>query len=329
MLSSRRLKSTICQLLGALLFGQTAAVSASEHDLIGPSNALEDHFVVAEGVRLHYVTNGTGQPVVLLHGNDGTVKDFTMSIFDKLTAKYQTIAFDRPGHGLSKILTSKEQTPEMQARTLHSALQQLGIQRPLLVGHSWSGALALSYALQFPDDLKGLVLLSGMAYKTKRQEPKAIYFGVRVPVVGTALAMAFKSSCKREIERQLTEAFAPDQAPKSYVDSFLSSFLTLGEFKSAIHDEITINPALKRMSPLYGKIQTPVVIVAGDCDQTVNPELHSFPLHKAIPQSHLIVVHNGGHELQFTHQSDVLRAIDLSLTPAPVATLMTPVAPRD
>src|ERR1700679_625207 len=92
-----------------------------------PANDVSDHkdqYVTSNGLKLHYVEEGAGQTIVLLHGNEGTLEDFTLSVFDKLATKYQTLAFDRPGHGGSQ--TSKQlASPEVQARILHDALVKL------------------------------------------------------------------------------------------------------------------------------------------------------------------------------------------------------------
>jgi len=284
---------------------------------------IKDQYIVAEGFKLHYVQRGTGQPVVLLHGNDGTLQDFTMSIFNNLTTKYRTIAFDRPGHGGSINLTYKTATPEIQACALHNALNQLDIRRPLLIAHSWSGALALSYALQFPDDLSGLVILGGMAYDTREAEASPIYYAVGLPFVGTLVSLTFKMTGRDVIKKQLKQAFSPDKVPEEYMKSFLSSLFRFSQIKAAASDEITLNPALRRMSPNYSNIHLPVVIVTGDQDRIVSPEKHSYPLHKAIPQSQLIVLHNAGHELQFTRPNEVMSAVELALTPVLKASIPT------
>jgi len=84
------------------------------------------------------------------------------------------------------------------------------------------------------------------------------------------------------------------------------------QLKAAALDELTLDACLKKMSSEYGKIKTPVIIVCGDSDKTVSPKAHSFPLHKAILHSELIVLEKAGHELQFSRPDDVIRAIDLA-----------------
>jgi pimeloyl-ACP methyl ester carboxylesterase len=298
-----------------------------EATLAGPEEAVrseKDRFVLAEQAKLHYVESGSGRPVVLLHGNDGTLQDFTMSIFDKVAAKYRTIAFDRPGHGLSENPHALA-TPEFQARMLHSALEELGITNPLLVAHSWSGSLALSYALQFPQDLSGLVLIGGVAYETKAGSAKPIYYLAQVPVVGTLLGIIYKKVGRHEIAQQLAQAFSPDKAPQPYVQRFLASMFRLSQLRAAARDEVCLNPALRKMSPQYKTIKVPMVILTGEADHIVSPQDHSYRLHETIPSSKLIVLANAGHELQFTRGENVLNAIDLAAQMAPYTAPAAPI----
>lgn len=277
---------------------------------------VKDKYLLIEGVRLHYVEAGSGRPLVLLHGNDGSLEDFTLSIFDKLAERYRVIVFDRPGHGESKMNLDKPVTAEDQARIVHKALQELGIKQPLLVAHSWSGALALSYALQFSDDVCAIVLLGGMAFETEDAEPKASYFAVQLPLIGSLAAGTFRLTGRKNIVRQLEAAFTPDPAPQPYVDSFLDRLFKTSQLKAAARDEISLNPSLRRMSVHYGEIDVPLIIVYGDRDQTVPAENHSLPLHRLVPDSRLIVIHNAGHELQFTRPDEVLKAIAIAFDTA-------------
>ena len=107
-------------------------------------------FIQVEDIQLHYLDRGTGQPVVLLHGNAGFIQDYFPQTVDQLAPHFRAIAFDRPGHGYSTRSSDTVTTPLDQARLLHSAFQQLGIEQPILVGHSWSGIVLLAYALEYP-----------------------------------------------------------------------------------------------------------------------------------------------------------------------------------
>src|SRR5688572_11836386 len=77
-----------------LAFQNDRAAKRAEHDH-PPIGA----FVAADGVRLHYVRKGSGPVVVLIHGNPGSVEDWTLAVLPDLAETHHVIAFDRPGHG--------------------------------------------------------------------------------------------------------------------------------------------------------------------------------------------------------------------------------------
>jgi pimeloyl-ACP methyl ester carboxylesterase len=83
-----------------------------------------------DGVRLHYVEQGTGEPLVLLHGNGSMIQDFATSGLVKTAAEtYRVIVFDRPGFGYSNRPRGKVWTPDAQASLLRHALARLGFRR--------------------------------------------------------------------------------------------------------------------------------------------------------------------------------------------------------
>jgi pimeloyl-ACP methyl ester carboxylesterase len=63
-------------------------------------NPPSGHFLDVDGVRLHYVERGQGNPLLLLHGNGSMIQDFESSGLITLAAKnHRVIVFDRPGYG--------------------------------------------------------------------------------------------------------------------------------------------------------------------------------------------------------------------------------------
>ena len=96
-------------------------------------NPPQGKFIDVDGVRLHYTEQGSGDPLVLLHGNGITSSDFEASgLTARAAEQYRVIAFDRPGFGYSERPRSTIWTPDKQARLLHKALEQLGIALPRL-----------------------------------------------------------------------------------------------------------------------------------------------------------------------------------------------------
>ena len=102
---------------------------------------------------LHYSDRGTGQPVVLIHGNAVTGDDYnTSGVAELLLKQHRMVIFDRPGFGHSERPHGRLWTANEQAELLHKALRQVGVERPVVVGHSWGTIVALALAEQHPAD---------------------------------------------------------------------------------------------------------------------------------------------------------------------------------
>ncbi len=271
--------------------------------------ASAGQFVTVAGVRLHYVSAGAGVPVVLLHGNAGFVQDFA-ALMRVLPARgFQAIAFDRPGHGLSERPTGADMTMAAQAGLLRETLDALGVARPIIVGHSWGGALALCYASAHERAVAALVLLAPAAYP----EPPA--FGAEsallgVPVLSDLLIKLSGSRIGRKIEDNLQRAFAPDPVPPDYLRAALTVWQRATQVKATVEDELNFSADTEALSPRYHTLRVPALVVTGDADQLVDPVRHAYPLHRALPQAELLVLPATGHMLPQTRVQAVRAAIE-------------------
>ena len=99
-------------------------------------------------------------PVAVLHGAGANLEDMHLALAEHLAARRRIILVDRPGLGFSARRAEEGASPAYQAAVLRDVLDRLGVERAILVGHSWSGALALTFALDFPERTAGLVLVA-------------------------------------------------------------------------------------------------------------------------------------------------------------------------
>ena len=151
-------------------------------------------FVTVDGVRLHYIERGEGPPVVLLHGNVVTAEDFdTSRVLDLVARRHRVIAFDRPGFGYSDRPHGSAWSAGAQAELIRDAFAVLGLNRPIVLGHSWGAAVALALGLNHPDAVRGLVLLSGYYYPTLRAD---VLFSslTAIPILGDLLRYSVSPS---------------------------------------------------------------------------------------------------------------------------------------
>jgi pimeloyl-ACP methyl ester carboxylesterase len=117
-------------------------------------------FMEIDGQRIHYIDQGNGPAIVMLHGLGGNLQHFTYALVDRLANQFRVIAVDRPGSGHSTRPKQASAALGAQAATLAHLIRALKLEKPLLVGHSLGGALALTMALQYPDCAGALALIA-------------------------------------------------------------------------------------------------------------------------------------------------------------------------
>ena len=277
-------------------------------------DASQEHFVSVSGVRVHYLEAGAGQTVVFVHGNAGSVDDFSYRAIRMLCGEFKILALDRPGHGKSERLSKDSARLESQARLLHDTLNLLGVKRPILVGHSWGGSLALAYALNYPNDVSSLVLLAPAAYTEDEPTGGWMTALIKPPVIGDVCLAAGKVLFgKRMLKRELGRAFDPQTVPADYLAS-TNTWLGRSQLKSYFEDERKLNVSLQSLSARYPDIRLPVIIVTGDSDKVVTPEANAYRLKAAIPQSQLLVLKHTGHEIPQTDPQSIRTALTMIST---------------
>ncbi|MDX6446496.1 MAG: hypothetical protein QOH71_3570 [Blastocatellia bacterium] len=272
-------------------------------------------FVTVDGARLHFVIKGAGRPVVLIHGNPGSCQDWTR-LYGPLASHHCAFAFDRPGHGHSDRPNHRPITVDVQAQILHDALKELNVEQPILVGHSWGGALALAYALEFQDEVAGLVLLAPAAYESD----DGVSFLTKLPalpVIGDLINFLFTPLLGASVVREdLQKAFSPDPVPKHYLRHVLSEWTRPKKVKWYSVDDALLNESLPKFTDRYSDIRVPTAIVTGDSDLIVPAKENSHRLYEALPHAELIVLEKTGHQIPFTRPNAVVDAIDRVATKA-------------
>lgn len=304
-------RGTVFVALGAALAAsawivrQRTLKAEREHPPIG-------RFIEVDGVRLHYVERGQGQPLLLLHGDGGMIQDFDVSgLIDDAAQNYRVIVFDRPGYGYSERPRNTVWTPQAQARLLHHALLQLNIERPIVLGHSWGTLVALSLALDFPEDVSSLVLLSGYYYPTARIDVPLLSL-LATPIVGDVLRYTVLPLDIRMLWPALVRwVFSPAKVPQRFSKNFPAWMcLRPSQIRASIAETVLLLPAVFSLSKRYRELAMPVIMVAGANDRHVNTRTHSEHLHSELPQSELYEVRGAGHMIHHVAPRQVMKAID-------------------
>ncbi|WP_229518813.1 alpha/beta fold hydrolase [Massilia rhizosphaerae] len=300
---------------GALLTGLGLAASffyvRSKTKQAEAANPPQGRFIKVDGVRLHYIERGSGPALVLLHGNGVLASDFqTSGLMDQAAEHYRVIAFDRPGFGYSERPRSKVWTPQAQARLLHHALQEIGVDSAIVLGHSWGTLVALAMALEVPDFVRGLVLLSGYYYPSLRADVPLLS-GPAIPLVGDLMRYTVSPLVTRMLWRPLTKrVFAPLPVDARFRDLSAWMLLRPSQLRASAAESAMMVPAALALAKRYPELKVPAVIIAGTQDRIVDFGHNSERLDERLPDSELQLQPGVGHMTHYAHPDKLLAAID-------------------
>jgi len=268
-------------------------------------------FLMIDGVRLHFVDRGTGEALVLLHGNGSMIQDFDSSGLIDLAAKnYRVIVFDRPGFGHSTRPHKVTWTPAAQAELVRKALHRLGISRAVVLGHSWGASVAVALALKYPDLVSGLVLASGHYYPTAREDVLALSVPA-LPWAGDVIRHTVSPIAGRIIWPALmSKIFGPPTMPKKFGAFPKEMAVRPSQIGASAAEAALMVPNAFAFKDQYAKLKMPVSIIAGEKDRLIDIDEQSRRLHAEVAQSRFHSVRGHGHMVHQTATTSVMSAID-------------------
>jgi cis-3-alkyl-4-acyloxetan-2-one decarboxylase len=127
---------------------------------------FSSHFIPIRGLNYHYLDEGAGEPVVMLHGNP-TWSFYFRSLVKGLSSKYRCLVPDHIGCGLSEKPDETGYDFRLSSRVedLDIFLDQLKIKKDLtLILHDWGGMIGMAYAVKYPERIKRIVILNTAAF---------------------------------------------------------------------------------------------------------------------------------------------------------------------
>jgi pimeloyl-ACP methyl ester carboxylesterase len=278
----------------------------------------EGRLVEVEGRRIHAVTRGEGPDLVLIHGASGSTRDMTFGLMGRLTDRYRVTAFDRPGLGYSEaapghvgLFDRRGESPQQQAALLRAAARQLGIARPIVLGHSYGGAVALAWALGDLEGTAAVVDVSGVAMPWPGSLD--LLYRINGSTFGGAglppLIVAFAP--RRAVDAALGAIFEPNPVPPGYAEGFgVEITLRRASIRANARQINVLRRHIVEMSGHYASLPMPIEIVHGEADIIVPPTIHSFPLSRLAPGANLTMLPGVGHMPHHAAPDEVAAAID-------------------
>lgn len=149
-------------------------------------------YLQVEGCKLYYELHGSGEPLVLLHGN-GEDSSYFIHQIAYFSKTYQVIVMDTRGHGKSEF-GHKYLNFELFAKDVYALLQHLHIQKANILGFSDGGNTAMAFALKYPQCVSSLIL-NGADY-----DPKGVKRSIQIPIIIGYKILSFFTNWKEELK---------------------------------------------------------------------------------------------------------------------------------
>lgn len=290
----------------------SAAWSRREVRLAEEAFPPQGRFVELDGgARLHVVEEGDGAPLVLIHGADGIANEFTGTVSAALAAAgHRVVTVERPGHGWSPLPDGATPDVHLNASLIAEGLRRLGIERPILVGHSYGGLTALAMAAEAPDAYPALVLLApvgGFPWPL----PTSILSVLRVPVLGRVLTESLVVPLGRAMMGPLERnAFHPDPVPDTFAVPAHAMYLRPAQFRALMSEYEHLPEDAAYVRSRVAALRMPVEIVVGTKDRVTGLTHHSRDLAVLVEGAGLTVIEDAGHQFMWTHPDTIVSAVE-------------------
>lgn len=289
---------------GAAALAATAGMAAftswnrkRAEQLVPPDGQFAD---VKDG-RLHYLAIGEGAPIVLVHGLGGQLRNFTYALSELLSPHHRLILVDRPGSGYSTYRGDGNCGLAAQAAMIVELMDQLGLDQPLVVGHSLGGAVALAMALGHPGKIGGLALLAPLTQPIDAVPQVFKALDLSSPIARTVLAWTLAAPAGRlGADAANAEVFGPEPFPVDF-ETRGGAALTLRPeaFVAACEDVEAARKEMPGIAARYGELSIPVGIMFAAGDLLLDPSVHGQPTVAAIKGAELKMI-EGGHMFPLT-----------------------------
>jgi len=311
----------VITLAGAWL--STLAIKRKVESLLPPTGRMVD----VPGARLHVREFGQGPAILMIHGLGGQLAHFSYAVAPQLAGRFRVVVVDRPGSGWSTAMNVAGNTGSTgsagstggagsmdlagQAAALAALVDRLALGKPLVVGHSLGGAVALALALNHPDKVAGLALLAPLTHMP--DGVPAVFRGLMIRSPLLRKCIAWTLATPRSIGKSaqtLDQVFGPDTVPKDFGmrgGGLLS--LRPAAYLAASADLQALPGVLPAQQARYGTLRLPLGILFGRDDRILDWRFHGQALADTVPGARLELI-DGGHMLPVTRPEACIGFID-------------------
>ena len=250
---------------------------------------------------IHWYETGHGRPIIMLHGLAGNLRNFTYALTDKLNQDFRVIAIDRAGCGWSKRSRPESATLNEQARIISEFIKKEKIEKPLIVGHSLGGAIALTLALEHKDKISGLALICPVTQMI--DDIPDIFRFLNISNKWFRVFLAYTLSSLIGIltrEKSFKTAFSPEPVCDRFAIKGGGDFALSSNSFIKTSEDLTF--AISSAPSVVGReneLKLPIGVLFGEDDEILDAKLHGEKFSE-LTGAELKILPNKGHMLPLT-----------------------------
>lgn len=265
---------------------------------------VKEGFVSVKDGKLFYRMSGEGLPLIVLHGGPGLSQDYLLPQLYKLAENNLVIFYDQRGSGrsLETKLDSEHINIDQFVEDLETLRTSLGIDKFILMGHSWGGLLAMQYAVDHQENLTGLVLLDSAPADYKGQKAFIDEFGLKTKDIHTDIKPLFSYEDFKELNatqisdlyRKLFSVYFYN--PKEVKDLSLNFSVASAQSGFKVMEEMSKTYWLQpnvNLFPNLSKLTVPTFILHGK--QDIVPVWTAQEIKDAIPDAEIVILDRCNH----------------------------------
>jgi pimeloyl-ACP methyl ester carboxylesterase len=237
-------------------------------------NPAYGHYVNTRGFKMYYESYGQGEPLLIIHGNGGSINNFLFQI-PYFSAKYRVIIADSRAHGKS-VDFSDSLSYEMMTDDLNALLDTLHITQANVIGWSDGGINGLLLAIRHPDKVKKLAVTgANLSPDANAVDPWGYQWAKGMNDQADSMYRAGKLDKASKNQRKIIHLLTYEP------------HISLAQLKL---------------------IKCPTLVIGGDHD-VILPE-HTMLIARNIPQSYLWILPNSGHSTPLFYRDDFNRIVE-------------------
>jgi pimeloyl-ACP methyl ester carboxylesterase len=280
-------------LLGLVVLALCAAPSSARPQ---PPAGWTEGYVLANGIRIHYLRTGGNKPVlVMAHGSSDDALCWT-NLAREFQDEYDIVMFDARGHGLSDPPTPSD-PPDVQVEDLAGLIRELKLDRPILMGHSMGSSSVARFAAKYPDVARAVILEDPGLVRPATPAAGAV---AQTPEQRRATILARNNATEEELV-----AGCMKNSPKwgrSECEFWAPS-------KRRHHPATVANvpSALPPIGELFPKITVPTLILKADAQGELKKQ--NEEVARRLPRGKIVHIEGAGHNVRRENKTQTIEVM--------------------